>query len=130
MKVQVLSTTLDNHTKIVYDCLICGVSSAVERYPSKLDVVGSIPILRSEPSGSLNIQTHIGVKKMTPYELRFEIFKQAYNMLNDNFSVNYDFVREWNEDSRNKVKMDIPEFPTLNQVLVQAEIINDFVSSK
>ena len=24
----------------------CGVSSAVERYPSKLDVVGSIPILR------------------------------------------------------------------------------------
>jgi len=67
---------------------------------------------------------------MTPYELRFEIFKQAYNMLNDNFSVNYDFVREWNEDSRNKVKMDIPEFPTLNQVLVQAEIINDFVSSK
>ena len=27
----------------------CGVSSAVERYPSKLDVVGSIPILRSYP---------------------------------------------------------------------------------
>jgi hypothetical protein len=25
---------------------LCGVSSAVERYPSKLDVVGSIPILR------------------------------------------------------------------------------------
>ncbi len=53
MKVQVLSSTLDNQTKIVYDCLISGVSSAVERYPSKLDVVGSIPILRSEPSGSL-----------------------------------------------------------------------------
>ena len=30
-----------------YDCLISGVSSAVERYPSKLDVVGSIPIPRS-----------------------------------------------------------------------------------
>ena len=52
MKVQVLSSTLDNQTKIVYDCPISGVSSAVERYPSKLDVVGSIPILRSEPSGS------------------------------------------------------------------------------
>ena len=37
---------------MVYDCLICGVSSVVERYPSKLDVVGSNPILRSEPSGS------------------------------------------------------------------------------
>ena len=29
----------------------CGRSSAVERYPSKLDVVGSIPIVRSCPSG-------------------------------------------------------------------------------
>ena len=65
---------------------------------------------------------------MTPYELRFEIFKQAYNMLNDNFLVNHDFTREWN--SSNSVKIDLPEFPTLNQVLEQAEIINDFVSSK
>ena len=29
----------------------CGVSSAVERYPSKLDVVGSIPILRFPTMG-------------------------------------------------------------------------------
>ena len=47
MKVQVLSTTLDNYTQLLYNCLISGVSSAVERYPSKLDVVGSIPIPRS-----------------------------------------------------------------------------------
>ena len=67
---------------------------------------------------------------MTPYELRFEIFKQAYNMLNDQFSIEYDTARCWNEDEKKQVPMDYPEFPTLNEVLEQAEIINDFVSSK
>lgn len=67
---------------------------------------------------------------MTPYELRFEIFKQAYNMLNDQFSIEYDTARCWNEGSKNTVKMDYPDFPTLSNVLHQAEIINDFVSSK
>jgi hypothetical protein len=67
---------------------------------------------------------------MTPYELRFEIFKQAYNMLNDQFSVEYDTAVRWNEIEKNTVKMDYPDFPSLNQVLEQAEIINSFVSSK
>jgi hypothetical protein len=67
---------------------------------------------------------------MTPYELRFEIFKQAYNMLNDQFSIEYDTVVNWNRNSINKVKMDLPEYPSLNQVLERAEIINSFVSSK
>jgi len=65
---------------------------------------------------------------MTPYELRFEIFKQAYNMLNDRFSIEYDTSREWNEKV-NRIDLEYPQFPTLNQVLEQAEIINDFVSS-
>lgn len=67
---------------------------------------------------------------MTPYELRFEIFKQAYNMLNDEFSVLYDTARCWNENPKNTVKMDYPTFPTLKDVLEQAETINSFVSSK
>jgi len=66
---------------------------------------------------------------MTPYELRFEIFKQAYNMLNDQFSIEYDTARCWNEQV-NRLDLEYPKFPTLNQVLEQAEIINDFVSSK
>ena len=65
---------------------------------------------------------------MTPYELRFEIFKQAYNMLNDKFSVEYDTARCWNEDSKNTVKMDYPDFPSLGEVLERASIINSFVS--
>jgi hypothetical protein len=67
---------------------------------------------------------------MTPYELRFEIFKQAYNMLNDQFTTGIDTAQYWNANSTNTVKMDYPEFPTLEDVLKQAEIINDFVSSK
>jgi hypothetical protein len=51
--------------KIVYDCHMenmetttssmfstCGISSVVERQPSKLNVTGSNPVFRSEPSGS------------------------------------------------------------------------------
>lgn len=67
---------------------------------------------------------------MTPYELRFEIFKQAYNMLNDQFITKYDTARVWNDNSANTVKMDYPEFPTLDKVLERAQLINDFVSSK
>ena len=64
----------------------------------------------------------------TPYELRFEIFKQAYNMLNDQFSIEMDTARVWNECSMNTVKVNYPEFPTLKKVLQQAQVINDFVS--
>jgi len=62
----------------------------------------------------------------TPYELRFEIFKQSYNMLQDEFCFAADTAREWNQD--NTVKMDLPEFPTLGEVLERADIINSFVS--
>ena len=67
---------------------------------------------------------------MTPYELRFEVFKQAYNMMNDQFSVEYDTAVRWNENENKQVPMEYPEFPTLDKVLEQAQIINDFVSSK
>jgi hypothetical protein len=58
---------------------------------------------------------------MTPYELRFEIFKQAYA---------YDTARCWNENSMNTVKMDYPDFPSYQDVESLAEKINEFVSSK
>jgi len=67
---------------------------------------------------------------MTPYELRFEVFKQAYNMMSDQFSIEYDTAVRWNEVEKNQVPMEYPEFPTLDKVLEQAQIINDFVSSK
>jgi len=66
---------------------------------------------------------------MTPYELRFEIFKQAYSMLSDEFCNKFDAAREWN-DKVGKQEVPLPEFPTLTKVLEHTQIINDFVSSK
>jgi len=57
---------------------------------------------------------------MTPYELRFEIFKQAYNMLHDEYCMKYEISS----------KSQFPEFPSLSLVLEQAEIINSFVSER
>ena len=67
---------------------------------------------------------------MTPYELRFAIFKQAYAFANDKFSIEYDTARTWNDNPTNTVKMDYPEFPTYEQVEKLADKINNFVSSK
>ena len=64
---------------------------------------------------------------MTPYELRFEIFKQAYNMLHDEYCMNYEIC---NLEHQNSDKTEFPEFPTLDQVLKQSEVINNFVSER
>ena len=63
----------------------------------------------------------------TPYQLRFEIFKQSFNMLQ------YEFDHFVNiADNRMAINGDpnfeYPEPPTLDAVLRQAEIINSFVS--
>jgi hypothetical protein len=61
----------------------------------------------------------------TPYELRFEIFKQAYNMLQDSFATKFEVV----EKSGNKLPENFADsYPTLDDVINQANIINSFVS--
>ena len=61
----------------------------------------------------------------TPYELRFEIFKQAYHMLQDNFATKFEVI----EKSGSKLPADFADsYPTLGDVLHQADIINSFVS--
>ena len=62
----------------------------------------------------------------TPYQLRFEIFKQSYNMLQDEF-VNLVHIAD-QKVALDMNDFDYPEPPTLDQVLKQAEIINNFVS--
>jgi hypothetical protein len=62
----------------------------------------------------------------TPYQLRFEIFKQSYSMLQDEFVHLVNLA-----DQRVALDMndfDYPNSPTLREVLAQAEIINAFVS--
>ena len=65
----------------------------------------------------------------TPYELRFEIFKQAYNMVSDKYySENEKRLALIEKGSDCQIPE--PKFPTLSAVLHQAEIINNFVSGK
>lgn len=65
---------------------------------------------------------------MTPYELRFNIFKQAYAHANDEYVASYEIVREHNENS--DIKWDYPPFPSYEKIEKLAEKINTFVSSK
>ena len=65
---------------------------------------------------------------MTPYELRFEIFKQAYAHASDEFHASCDLSEMWN--NKNDVKMEYPEFPTYEYIEALADKINNFVSSK
>ena len=62
----------------------------------------------------------------TPYQLRFEIFKQSYNMLQDEFLHYVNLADQ--KVALDTNDFDYPEPPTLEQVLKQAEVINDFVS--
>ena len=64
---------------------------------------------------------------MTPYELRFEIFKQAQTLADQEFHVAWqssDRKRETNNS------IDYPVYPSYEQIEKLAEKINTFVSSK
>lgn len=67
-------------------------------------------------------------KQMTPYELRFEIFKQANDLAQDEYHASFAIADECNKD--NSIKMDYPTFPSYEQIEKLAEKINSFVSSK
>jgi hypothetical protein len=67
---------------------------------------------------------------MTPYELRFEIFKQAYAHANDEYLAAYNTADNWNQNPKNSVMMEYPEFPSYKHIEGLAEKINNFVSSK
>jgi hypothetical protein len=63
----------------------------------------------------------------TPYELRFEIFKQAYAMLSDNYHV--EFAKAECGNGGTLPKDFNVQYPSLSDVLSQAEAINNFISA-
>jgi hypothetical protein len=67
---------------------------------------------------------------MTPYELRFEIFKQANLLAQDEYQSTSGMVAMWNDNPSNSVKMEYPDFPSYDYIEKLAFKINDFVSSK
>ena len=65
---------------------------------------------------------------MTPYELRFGIFKQANGLAQDEYHAAFTVAEQWNQ--LNSVKMDYPDFPSYEQIESLADKINEFVSNK
>ena len=62
----------------------------------------------------------------TPYELRFEIYKQAYAQLSDTYHAAFATACETNGG---KLPEDFSHpYPCLGEVLEVADIINSFVS--
>jgi hypothetical protein len=77
-----------------------------------------------------NTETHRR-KQMTPYELRFEIFKQAYAHANDEYLASYNIVDNHNLNQNTEIdKWNYPPFPSYEKIEQLAEKINNFVSSK
>lgn len=65
---------------------------------------------------------------MTPYELRFEIFKQAQALADQEFHVTWQSVDRKNEMYKDSIEY--PAYPSYEQIEALADKINDFVSSK
>lgn len=66
---------------------------------------------------------------MTPYELRFEIFKQASSMVMDEY---YSKVTELNNlvERNPEVSVEYPPFPSYSNIEQVAYKINSFVNDK
>lgn len=65
---------------------------------------------------------------MTPYELRFEIFKQARGLAESQYAASFEIVQHHN--SNESKKWDYPVFPSYESIEALANKINDFVSTK
>ena len=65
---------------------------------------------------------------MTPYELRFEIFKQAQNLADQEFHTRFSYVDRKRELDPN-YNEDYPQYPSFYDIRHRANQINDFVSS-
>lgn len=65
---------------------------------------------------------------MTPFELRFEIFKEAECLAQSKYSADFERVQRHNE--LNEDKWEYPIFPSYEKIEELANKINVFVSSK
>jgi hypothetical protein len=70
---------------------------------------------------------------MTPYELRFEIFKQAQSLADQEFHTEWQSADRENQllkGSADPWTLTYPVYPSYEQIEKLAEKINAFVSSK
>ena len=66
---------------------------------------------------------------MTPYELRFEIFKQAQTLADQEFHTSFATVDRLKDLNPNDTTQ-YPQYPSYEHIEKLAEKINAFVSSK
>ena len=69
---------------------------------------------------------------MTPYELRFEIFRQAMDLASNEYGAEFEVASRWNNavDKMGGIRVDYPKYPSFHKIETLADRINDFVSSK
>jgi hypothetical protein len=69
---------------------------------------------------------------MTPYELRFEIFKLAQGLAESEFYAEFEETERCNKsvDENGGPRLEYPKYPSFHKIETLADRINSFVSSK
>lgn len=73
---------------------------------------------------------------LTPYELRLELLKMSKDMLEQKYHTSRDLaMRKW-ENAANSLSggqeflSEIPEYPTEDEIVSKAKLLNEFISEK
>lgn len=62
----------------------------------------------------------------TPYEIRLELLKSAQDQLNQRYYNQFE-IKRYNAEINKQPINEVPEFPTTEQLLVEAQKLKDFV---
>lgn len=62
----------------------------------------------------------------TPYEIRLELIKMAQDQLNQKYYNQFE-VKRLNAQIENMPLTEVPEFPTSEQLLLEAEKLKSFI---
>jgi hypothetical protein len=74
---------------------------------------------------------------MTPYEIRLELLRMSKDMLEQDFHSRRELaLRKWeqavdkNETNASNLLTEVPVYPTENQIVSKAKLLNEFISEK
>jgi hypothetical protein len=73
---------------------------------------------------------------LTPYEIRLELLKMSKDMLEQKYHTERDLaVRKWEHaistnNGGQEFLTEIPEFPTEDEIVGKAKLLNEFISEK
>lgn len=62
----------------------------------------------------------------TPYEIRLELIKLAQDQLNQKYYQKYNTIMH-NASTTNAVVNEVPEFPSTQEILLEAETLKSFI---